>query len=653
MQNGEGANGLIRFDAVEIDGEGHRLRVGGVEVPLERKAFAVLLLLVHHPGRVFTRDEILEAVWGHSHVTPGVLNRIMTLLRQALGESGGSHRYLHTVHGVGYRFDGPPAAELDMAAAAVPMASGEVAETTPPARPTRRWGIVPGALALLAVLAFAHWMLRPHAPPAPASVDAPLLAHSVAVLPLASIGGDEEQRVLADGLSENLITTLSQFEGLKVIGRSSSFRFRDGKEDGKAIGAKLGISHLVEGSVQRAGDRLRIGIEVVRADDGVTVWTQRFDRPYQDLFALQDEVALAVAGALQVKLLHGMPGAVETGRPVSGKLAAYDAYLHGTQRMGRDDAQAIERFTEATRLDPDYAQAWSWLAFVRTQHARANLSGDAARAAYAQARTEIDTALRLQPGFGQAHAIRANLLGIADHDWNGALAEFRIALSLVPANDPSHGAVSRQLTTLGRINEAIDERRKYIDGDPLAAFARVYLAGLLASTGRLDEADASLSEAMALEPERENGDWYASMRSYFAILRGDAATALTEAQRMLPGRWREMALALALQIGNDRAAADAALRRLVETEGQATGDAYGIARIYALRGDAGGTFEWLRRDRERDDTGAHHVLSEPLLLRFRDDPRFATYCREAGLPPPSGSEALGIDRIRMASTAAR
>src|SRR5690606_27464049 len=262
---------------------------------------------------------------------------------------------------------------------------------------------------------------------------------------------------------------------------------------------------------------------------------------YRNLFALQDEIALAVAGALQVKVLHSMPSMVETGRPASESLDAYEAYLRAASEMGSggDLAKAIEHFTQATRIDPGYAQAWSWLGFARTLLARGESDRAVARAGYAQAREDIDTALRLAPEFGQAHAIRANLLGTADHDWNGALAEFRIALSLVPDNDPSHGAVSRLLATLGKIGEALEERRKYIAGDPLAAFARVYLADLLASVGRLDEAEANLRAAVTLDPEPSPGErgWYASRRSYLAILRGDAAAALAEADSMRPGSW--------------------------------------------------------------------------------------------------------------------
>ena len=671
------------FDAVEIDTAGRRLFVSGAEVSLEPKAFDALLLLVERAGRVCTREELLDAVWGHRHITPSVLSRVITLLRQALGEHGDRPRYLHTVHGIGYRFDAearavsrPRLRETDaaieteepsldprqtfgdafVAVPAPPNLNYDHGRATDPVRSRKPTYAALLLLPLLAVLAIAGWKLWPRTSSVTTLADtaAATEQRSIAVLPLTNTGGDSEQSFLSDGLSENLITTLSQYEGLKVIGRSSSFRFRDGKEDSKTIGAKLGVTHLVEGSVQRAGDNVRIAIQLVRTADGSTVWTQRFDRPYRDLFALQDEIALAVAGALQVRLLHAMPSMVETGRPASGNLGAYEAYLRATADMSRlDYRKAIEEFEQATRIDPDYAQAWSWLALARTLYAHNN--GATVSADYAQARKDIDTALRLQPDFGQAHAIRANLLRTADHDWNGALAEFRIALPLVPDADPTHGAVSLLLATLGRVDEAILERRKYIVGDPLAAFARIYLAELLTSRGLLDEAEANLRDADQLNtyPSSATRDWRVSAGAFLAILRGDAATAVARIDTMQPGVWRERWRALAVQIGDDRAAADAALQQLVESQGQTKSGAYGIVRVHALRGDADQAFEWLKRDWERDGDGVNYVLFDPLLLRFRDDPRFAEYCKKAGLPPPSASEALSIDQIRAANALKR
>jgi TolB-like protein/DNA-binding winged helix-turn-helix (wHTH) protein/Tfp pilus assembly protein PilF len=677
--NGETARWIL-FDRIEIDLTGRRLFVDGVEVPLEPKAYAVLALLARQPGRALTRDDILDAVWGHRHVTPGVLNRIITMLRHALGEQAHNAQYLKTVHGVGYRFDIPPPTNDERAPAAEPEADTEVPSepavtepvatvivangkialaadallSLPPASSLRRTGILHSrvvvyGLLLLPLLIAAGWWLWQRT----ASDEMPVReeGQGVAILPMVNATGDASQQFFADGISESLIGTLSQYEGLRVIGRTAAFRFRDSKDKATDIGAKLGVAHLIEGSVQRNGDVMRVGIELIRSTDGSTVWSQRFDQPYKDLFALQDEIALAVAGALQVKLLHARPSMIASGRPESGNLDAYDAYLRGTYDMQASQAKSIEEFERATRLDPGYAQAWAWLALVRTLYAADNLQGDAARAGHAQARTEVDTALRLRPNYGQAHAIRANLLRIGDHDWNGALAEFRVALPLVPDTDPSHGAYSLLLAALGKIKEAIVEREKYIVGDPLSGFAHMYLSDLQASLARLDEAESSLREAERLVPK--NADSYADQASYLAVLRGDADGALRAAKHMTAGYSRERVLALALQIGSDHDAADASLQRLLDADGQAKDDAFAIARVYALRNDADNAFAWLQRDRERGGNGVLNALADPLILRLRNDPRLAEYCRQAGLPTPSSSEALSLDQIRARLTLQR
>lgn len=671
MDDGKSGPTRYRCGDIEIDTGRHRVLRGGTELALEPKAYGVLLELVRRRGAVVARDALLDTVWGHRHVTPAVLNRIIALLRRELGDEADRPHLIRTVHGVGYEFIGtavpeandtvPARAVEEVAGPAAPWAAASAAppasiHATSPRAARSTLSQTARSLTLAVLLLAVSLVVLLAWPPSPRSQSgatdtAPAPVRSVAVLPLVNAGGEADRPFFADGISENLITTLSQYEGLKVIGRGSSFLFRDSKEDVAAIGAKLGVAHLVEGSVQRNGDDVRVNIELIRSADGTVVWTRRFDRAYKDLFALQDEITLAVAGALQVKLLHAMPSMVEAGRPASGNLDAYEAYLRAAAKMSVDanpSRKAIDDFEQATRIDPRYAQAWAWLGFARTVYARDNTDRDAVHAAYAQAREAIDTALRLQPEFGQAHAIRANWLSAAEHDWNGALEEFRNALARVPDNDPTHGAVSRLLATLGRVDEAIAERRKYIDGDPLGAFARIYLAELLASRGRLDEAAASLRDAneRIIDPDSWVGDWSADLTAYLAILRGDAASALAATEATTPGAWRERWRALALQIGSDRAAADAALQRLVDIDDRSKGEAYAIARVYALRGDVGRAFEWMRRDMDRDGSGVHSVLFDSLLLRFRDDPRFAAYCARAGLPSPQSSEALGIDAIR-------
>ncbi len=641
----------LAFDDVVIDVPGQRLWRGGTEQPLEPKAFAVLALLAGSPGRVFGRDEILDAVWGHRHVTPGVLNRVMTLLRHALGEDAQTPRYLHTVHGVGYRFDLPATTET---IPAPPQAAAAPADAPAPSRvghrrasgqappPTRLAGL--WLLPLLAVLAVAGWKLWPRAAPdATAATASVTERRGIAVLPLANASRDADQQFFSDGLSENLIDALSKSEGLKVIGPTSSFRFRDSKDDSRTIGAKLGVAYLVGGSVQREGDMVRINANLSRVADGSTLWAEHYDRPYKDLFALQDDIARAVANALRVKLLPPQGATKQDKRPPSGDMEAYNAFLRGMRSFYQQDwRKTVEYQSLATRLDPGYSTAWAEqsVAWALIGYAE---TGDEARTAFRNARVAVDKALALSPDLGIAHGARGNLLLGGEFDWRGAIAEFRRGTQLDPDNGPVHGGYSRALAASGRLQDAIGERQRFLAIDPLAPFNYTLYADLLIAVGRLDEAESNLRISRDLQP----GSAPRHQLMYIAILRGDAKTALDIARQM-PSPWQEMDVAVAAQAASDPATADAALAKVLKDKAWAGTSPYVIAQAYALRGDADKTIEWLELTWSRRDTSIHHLLYDPLILRFRDDPRLVAFCSKIGLPPPSQSEALSIDQIRAA-----
>jgi TolB-like protein len=190
------------------------------------------------------------------------------------------------------------------------------------------------------------------------------------VRPVANASDNKDEQFFSDVLSENLIFALSQFDGLTVIGRNSSFQFRDSKDDSRTIGEKLGVATLLEGSVQHVGDVVRVSAELINAANGHTLWSQRYDRPYKDLFALQDDITREVAGALKARLLSGDAAPAQTDRPPSGNLDAYTSFLQGKFYAARnteaDDRQAIAQFTAATRLDPRYALAFATLSSTAT-----------------------------------------------------------------------------------------------------------------------------------------------------------------------------------------------------------------------------------------------------------------------------------------------
>ncbi|HET7161082.1 MAG TPA: tetratricopeptide repeat protein [Rhodanobacteraceae bacterium] len=462
---------------------------------------------------------------------------------------------------------------------------------------------------------------------------------SVAVLPFADESGSKDEQFFSDGLSEDLITALSQFAGLKVINRDSSFRFRDSSDGVQAIAAKLGVAHLLEGSVQQQGGEVRITATLVNAADGSVVWSQRYDKPYKDLFKLQDVITQSVADALKAKLLTP-PGAVaQSDRPPSGNLAAYDAFLRGefyAKRITKEgERKAIGYYTDAVALDPHYARAWAELANARTALAGNFLSGPQRARELDKARTAIQTALSLDPELAVAHVARAYLLWGTELDWTGAEAEARRAVQLAPHDEKANRQLAQILAALGRPRQAINLLQKVLATDPLCARCLVNMAAYLLSLGRFEEALQAIDEASRLQP----GDSEILKNVVFVdVVRGDDAAALQTARAIPPGTWRDLGMAYALQVGPDRGAADAALRRVMDT--QAGFAAYQIAEIFALRKNPDALFAWLDRAWKNRDGGIIFLLTDPLILRYRDDPRFAAFCRKVGLPSTTDAVAM-------------
>jgi TolB-like protein/Tfp pilus assembly protein PilF len=461
-------------------------------------------------------------------------------------------------------------------------------------------------------------------------------AKSIAVLPLTNESGDASQQYFSDGLSEDLITALSHLPGLRVIGRTSSFQFRDSKDDSKTIGAKLGVAHLLEGSVRRAGDVVRVSAELIDTFDGSTQWSERYDRPYKDLFALQDEITHSVAGALKAHLLLPGNALTQSDRPPSGNLEAYNALLQGrfyaTTDTEANYRKAIELYTTATQLDPRYGLAWSELAWAWTGLGSGWMSGASAQQAFAKARAAADTALALSPDLADAHLGRA-WLRLADFDVRGAQVEARRALELRPDYGRAKLYLADELASSGQLNQAVELARQALMTDPLHANWYNLLSEYLLGLNRLDEAGAAVRKAIALQPKAE---WYRVTLVRVAIQRGDAQAAMAAAQEEPSELSRDFALALAQQVSGDRGRADAALKHVIDKH--AKEQAYGIAQIYALRRDPDKMFEWLEHARSNRDYGILMLLYDPLILRYKDDPRLSAFCREIGLPTLSEVE---------------
>jgi TolB-like protein/Flp pilus assembly protein TadD len=449
---------------------------------------------------------------------------------------------------------------------------------------------------------------------------------SIAVLPLLNESGDPSDEYFSDGLSEELIAALGQIRNLKVIGRSSSFRFKDRKEEPKTIGEKLGVSTLLEGTVRKQGNKVRIVAELINAADGTELWSRIFDRELKDIFAVQTEIAQAVAASLELTLLGKDTTAANAS---TQNVEAHNAYLQGhfyfARRNVEDYRKAISFFDQAIRLDPDYALAYAERAEAWTFIG--DLSPEEKKEAWAAARRDAEKAVAAGPNLAEAHAALGWVRFFSEWKFAEGLAELRRARELAPANPTANDLLARVLIYVGQIEEAEKLARQAIELDPLAYLARGNLARILLAEGKLDEANVEARKSAELQPAGAgNHRWQAVV----AVLRGDGEAALREAQLEPNEGYRRFELALAHYARGDRPAADAALAEMVARDRNLL--AYQIAEVYAWRGETDKAFEWLQISYDNHDTGALSLLIDPLMRGLRGDPRYKGILEKIGLP---------------------
>jgi TolB-like protein len=451
---------------------------------------------------------------------------------------------------------------------------------------------------------------------------------SIAVLPLLNESGDPSDEYFSDGLSEELIAALGQIRDLKVIGRSSSFRFKDRKEEPKTIGEKLGVSTLLEGTVRKQGTKVRIVAELINAADGTELWSRIFDRELKDIFAVQEEISAAVASSLKVTLLGSDEQSTNS---ATKSTEAHNAYLQGHfhfQRRNLEDfRKAVSYFDEAIRLDPDYAlayaersEAWSLIGDLTGQRATA----------WPKAKSDAENAVAIAPELAEAHAALGWVRFFIDWKFAEGLSELKRAKELSPANPTANDLLARVIVYLGQVDEAERHAQHAVELDPLSFTAQGNLARVLFVAGKLDEADAVARKAAELQPAAAGNHRY---QVHVAVERGDGETALREAELEPDEGYRRFELALAHYVRGDRAAADAALADLIATGRDQL--AYQIAEVYAVRGEKDKAFEWLQISFDNHDTGTLTLLIDPLLRGLRDDPRYKNLLAKLGLPAVS------------------
>jgi TolB-like protein/Flp pilus assembly protein TadD len=450
---------------------------------------------------------------------------------------------------------------------------------------------------------------------------------SIAVLPLINESGDPKDEYFSDGLSEELIAALAQISGLKVIGRSSSFRFKDRKEEPRTIGEKLGVSTLLDGTVRKQGDRVRIVAELVNAADGIQLWTRTFDRELKDIFAVQEEIARAVADSLKVTLL----GSENPSQIATNNVEAHNAYLQGhfhlVRRNVEDFRKAIGYYDQAIELDPNYAlayaeraEAWTFLGDLTGQRPTA----------YPKARSDAEKAVAIAPALAEARAALGWVRFFTEWKFLEGLSELKHAKELSPANPTANDLLARLIVYLGRFDDAERQAREAVELDPLSTVTQGNLARVLFYAGKLDEADAVARKAAELQPTgASNHRW----QVLIAAQRGDGEAALREAQLEPDEGYRRFELAVAQYVVGDRQAADAALAALIAKARE--GFAYQVAEVYAVRGEKDKAFDWLQIAFDDRDAGMLGLLVDPLLRGLRDDARYKNLLVKVGLPTTS------------------
>jgi serine/threonine-protein kinase len=494
------------------------------------------------------------------------------------------------------------------------------------------------SLALIAAGLFAFQFLRPVGTSRrdvgqieegrPGGASLPISQKSIAVLPLLNESGDPKDEYFSDGLSEELIAALAQIRELKVIGRSSSFRFKDRKEESKIIGEKLGVSTLLEGTVRKQGERVRIVAELINAADGIELWTRTFDRELKDIFAVQQEIAAAVASSLKTTLLGSEQGS--SANPATKNTEAHNAYLQGHyyfQRRNLEDyRKAVGHYDEAIRLDPDYALAYAERSEAWTLIG--DLTGEG-KTAWPKARTDAEKAVAIAPTLAEAHAALGWVRFFTEWRFAEGLSELKRAKELSPANPTANDLLARVIVYLGRLDEAENQGRQAVELDPLASAPKNNLARILWYEGKLDEADAVARKAAELQPNSASSRRWQVL---VAIQRGDKETALREAQLEPDESYRRFELAVAQYARGDRTAADAALADLIAHD---QGLDYQVAQVYAVRGEREKAFEWLQIAFDNHDTGMLALLVDPLLNDLRDDPRYKALVAKMNFPATS------------------
>ena len=454
--------------------------------------------------------------------------------------------------------------------------------------------------------------------------NAEVIDKSIAVLPFVDMSADKDQEYFSDGLSEELLNLLSKIPELKVIGRTSSFSFKGKNEDLRIIGEKLGVANILEGSVQKEGNKIRVTAQLIRTADGFHLWSDKYDRDLQGIFKLQDEIANAVVKQLKLKLLTKM----DTISSSSTNTEAYNLMLQGNYFVEKRDkenlAKALDLYLEALAIDSMNARLWAAVGHCYILHSTWDHIDR--KEGFQKARIAANKSVDLDDKLAAGHYV-LGLVKMWDFDWAGAEAEYKRVLDLEPGNADALRSKGFLYRCIGRFDEAIQLTKKSITFDPIKPATYFNFGQLLYHTNHPEEAVASYKKALELNPQFPRAHIFLG-KVY--LLQGKPELALTEMTQETDEAWRMFGLILTNQaLGRKKEVDDLFSEYIVRFSND---NMYQLAEIYAVREDKDKAFQYLEKSYIARESRLTYLKGDPLLKNLEGDPRYVTFMKKMKLP---------------------
>jgi TolB-like protein/DNA-binding winged helix-turn-helix (wHTH) protein/Tfp pilus assembly protein PilF len=600
-----------------------RLLRDGEPIKLTPKAFDLLLLLVEERGRTVEKNELLEKIWPGTAVEENNLNQNITALRKSLGDSRHESQYIATIPSVGYRFVAD-VRKIDVEDLRVNF-ENPVKETFRPAPSRIRYALPLLALLILAALVYAFYTRNK---PAPVAIS------SILVLPLQNLSGDPEQEYFADGMTDALIGDLARIGSLQVISRTSSMHYKGTKKSLPEIARELNVDAVVEGTVQRSGDRVVIRAQLIHAATDRHLWVNTYERGVRDVLDLQSEIAQSIAREVQIKMTPAEQARLTSSRPVRPK--AFDDYLQGrylywNKRTEENLHKSIAYFQNALTEDPDYALAYAGLADCYNAMGTVQVGALPPLEARRRAEEAASKALELDSSLAEAHST----LGQVKHynwDWAAAEKDFKRALELNPNYANAHNFYASYLMSLGRIDESIAASNRARELDPFSLSVSAQRGFLLEQARRYDEAIEQLRSVIAMDPNHYQAYWilghtYAANHQFNEAVA--AAEKAVELSDRVPGALGILGLAYGL--AGRKADAKKILNELLKLNESRYVTPAALVNVYLGLGDKDQAFVWLEMAYQERSNYVAWLKVFPLLDPLRSDPRFADLVRRVQL----------------------